>query len=157
MQENINKEIIFKDIKFESLLMILEYIYSNRFFPPSVELAIIEKNTTFICNSNKIILDLFILSDYFQMDRLKQLCEVNLSQTLSHEMLIPTLQIAKTYNSEFLLEFCYWEIGNNFINFQKRKDFKKLEKEDLVKIKKFQYPPQEYIDWQKKYGELNKQ
>ncbi|KAJ5072544.1 hypothetical protein M0811_01559 [Anaeramoeba ignava] len=152
MKEKIKREVVFEDIGMESLLMIVEYIYADRFLPPNIDLAIKENNQNFICKSNRTMLELLILTDYFQIQRLKILVQINLSQTLSHEMIVQALHISKRTNCDFLQKFCYWEMGRNFQKFSKRKDFKKLSQEDKDEVIRLRFPPKEYDEYQKKYG-----
>ncbi|KAJ5074135.1 ras di-ras and rheb family members of small gtpase superfamily [Anaeramoeba ignava] len=151
MKEVIENQVVLTNIGMESLLFILEYIYCDRFVAPSVELAVKEGNKKFIWESNSKMLELLIASDYLQVLRLNQLCQVNLSRTLDHELIPQALQVSKSYGAKFLMDYCYWEMGRNYPKFEKMKNFKKLKKEDQKKVKELRFPPKEYDDYKKKY------
>ncbi|KAJ5075053.1 ras-like protein [Anaeramoeba ignava] len=152
MMEKKKEEILLSDISFDSFLLAIEYIYSDRFLPPNLTSAKQTENTKQIIQANKIMLELLIICDYFQLPRLHQLCQKDLMENLHEDMLVFALNVASQCNAQILEEFCMIQIGKNFQKFKKDPQFKNyLDQEQKDQIKKYQFPPENYIKYHKKF------
>ncbi|KAJ5069468.1 ras-like protein [Anaeramoeba ignava] len=152
MMEKKKEEILLSDISFDSFLLVIEYIYSDRFLPPNVITAKQTGNTKQIIQANKIMLELLIICDYFQIPRLHQLCQKDLMENLHEDMLVFALNVSSQCNAQILEEFCMIQIGKNFQKFKKDPQFKNyLDQEQKDQIKKYQFPPENYIKYHKKF------
>ncbi|KAJ5069820.1 ras-like family member 11 [Anaeramoeba ignava] len=152
MMEKKKEEILLSDISFDSFLLAIEYIYSDRFLPPNLTSAKQSGNTKQIIQANKIMLELLIICDYFQIPRLHQLCQKDLMENLHEDMFVFALNVSSQCNAQILEEFCTIQIGKNFQKFKKDPQFKNyLDQEQKDQIKKYQFPPENYIKYHKKF------
>ncbi|XP_060529627.1 uncharacterized protein LOC132704030 [Cylas formicarius] len=92
MREAIDKKIIIHDTNPALFRLLLEYLYSGQL-----------KQTQF---SSEKLLELVLLSDRYEIDSLKQICEYHLRSTIDAESALYFLCIADRYNAKILKSKC---------------------------------------------------
>ncbi|XP_045474802.1 uncharacterized protein LOC123680773 [Harmonia axyridis] len=92
MKEDIDKKIVIHETNPETFKIFLEYLYSGKLSPSSI--------------THEQLVDLVVLSDRFEVDSLKQACEMALEVTIDTENAIYLLSLADSYNAKTLKVNC---------------------------------------------------
>ena len=103
------------------------------------------------------------LSEYYQCQRLKTVCEIYIAKTVESETahqveaaeipLADLLNLASMMKANQLESFLLHFMSTNYSAIRKRKDFAHLSKEHREYVEKNQYPPLEFLERLKEYEE----
>ncbi|XP_022081983.1 rho-related protein racA-like [Acanthaster planci] len=136
--ESSKDEIRIEDVSLECFLALLEYLYTDH--------APIEEGDA---------VGILVAADQYGQDRLRNLCELYISKgvdvTEEHVDVIGLLHTAQMCNASQLAEWCLGLISRNFVAFQQRAEFKKLEGENLKYVTENRWPPASYLKKVEKY------
>jgi len=145
--ESINKIVEMPDSSAESFLAFLEYIYTEH--------SPIEENDA---------IGIFVLSDRFQISRLRTLCELYISKMIERACktditkadidVIGLLHLAQSHNAKQLADFCLHFIATNYQPMKKRPEFETLKGDNLRWIEENQWPPVSYFKELEAYEKL---
>jgi hypothetical protein len=119
MSESTQKDIVFKDISFSILSLLVEYLYTD-----TVEV-----------NAQNVV-DLFVAADKFQVNRLRSICENFFFQNISEENVCNVLELADRFHARQLRQYCVNWILSNFGEMLKNDDYLNLNKDLLAEINK---------------------
>ncbi|KAJ6245153.1 ras-like protein [Anaeramoeba flamelloides] len=143
--ENNIKSLNFDFLNYDSFLIALIYIYSDKLIVTDLNIAKKENNKKLILQCNQILLDLLVISDYLQIPRLKSLCGMKIIEQLDLQLIPDCLIYAEKMDLDELIEYCCWQLGRNFFKFKKSKKYKQLSNDMKNKIKDYQWPPEDYL------------
>ncbi|KAJ5076225.1 hypothetical protein M0811_06504 [Anaeramoeba ignava] len=149
MKEARENKVVFEDMSYSSFYHFMNFLYCDH-----AEILNEENNNNNNNNNkkqfekNREVVELLVIADYFQQDRLKTLCEQYLIDHIQSEIIIDILKIAGCFNARNLYEFCIWKMGVNYFTFSKKRNFKKrLSKQEKKEIQKLQWPSKEYVEF----------
>jgi small GTP-binding protein len=135
--ESENNIVTIDDYDYESYKAFLEYLYTAH--APLADSTAVSILT--ICNQ-------------YSLSRPITLCELYISKIIEKEIvqgiekadidIIELLLVAQDHNAKKLAEFCLHFICTNYQPMKKRKEFEKLENENLTYIEENQWPPVSY-------------
>ncbi|XP_022081978.1 rho-related protein racA-like isoform X2 [Acanthaster planci] len=136
--ESSQDEIRIEDVSLECFLALLEYLYTDH--------APIEEGDA---------VGILVAADRYGQDRLRNLCELYITKgvdvTEEHVDVIGLLHTAQMCNASQLAQWCLDLISRNFVAFQQRAEFKKLEGENLKYVTENRWPPVSYLEELEKY------
>ncbi|XP_022081981.1 rho-related protein racA-like [Acanthaster planci] len=136
--ESSQDEIRIEDVSLECFLALLEYLYTDH--------APIEEGDA---------VGILVAADRYGQDRLRNLCELYITKgvdvTEEHVDVIGLLHTAQMCNASQLAQWCLDLISRNFVAFQQRAEFKKLEGENLKYVTENRWPPASYLKKVEKY------
>ena len=108
-------EVAIEDVKHETFLLFLEYLYSDHVDVASADVA----------------MDLFEVADRFGVERLKKICEGELVASIKIENAAQILLAADAFNAERLRERCLSYLVQHFDDVSKTPCFEEMARVNL--------------------------
>ncbi|XP_057318765.1 speckle-type POZ protein B-like isoform X2 [Microplitis mediator] len=113
LQENKESKVTIPDVEPETLEKMLEFIYTDR-----------------VTDLEQIALHLFEAADKYQLQKLKELCEESLSQSITVDNAIKYLVLADLQSTKEFYQYVLRFVAINASKIIKTEDYKALEKDD---------------------------
>ncbi|XP_053596475.1 speckle-type POZ protein B isoform X2 [Microplitis demolitor] len=117
LQENKESKVTIPDVGPETLEKMLEFIYTDR-----------------VTDLEQIALHLLEAADKYQLQKLKELCEKSLCQSISVDNAIKYLEVADLQSTEDFYQYVLRFVAINASKIVKTEDYKALERDDPALI-----------------------
>ena len=130
-KENTSNTYSISDISFEAFSCLVEYIYTED-----------------VTLSHTLVAEVLVLADKFNLQRLKQKCELYLSNSLDVENVLDIYFASKLYQAPQLQSICFFLLSNPewYLQLKNHKLFSQIERKDLQKLESEFHVKKEIID-----------